>query len=117
MVTALTDDLAKLTPPGPPKPEGDNGLIVGDPKAKAFEEIGVAGLKIYGGYVAEEFDTQLKTPQQFRVYRAMAEDPIVNAVLMAITLILRAVDWRVEPADDKADGDKKIQNSAAEKEA
>jgi len=46
---ADSTELAKVAPPGPPKPDGSpyqGGLstLQGDPKAKAFGEIGVSGL-------------------------------------------------------------------------
>lgn len=106
---ADNDLIAKASPPGPPKPEGSAGDIQGDPRAKAFGEIGVSGLKVFSGYLNEEYLPQLRGTEAVKIYRQMSEtDPVVNAVLTAIVLILRAVDWRVEPAND---------TPAAEKEA
>lgn len=112
---AENDDIAKVALPGPPKPEGSpyqGGLstIQGDPNAKAFGEIGVSGLKVFSGYLNEEFQQELRGQQGIKVYRQMSEtDPIVNAVLTAITLILRAVDWRVEPINDTPEAEKEAE--------
>ncbi len=79
--------------------QGTN-LLHGDPAAPAFAEIGVSGVKIFSGYVNEEYLPELTGLKIIRVYRTMQDDSIVNAVLTAITLILRAVDWRVEAPGD-----------------
>jgi hypothetical protein len=99
MVTPLADEIEKLSPPGPPVVEASDQLIQGDPKAKALGEIGVSGVRIFSGVVNEEYLPELTGPKALKIYRTMADDSIVNAVITAITLMLRAVDWRVEPAD------------------
>jgi hypothetical protein len=66
-----------------------------------FEEIGVSGLRAFSGYIQEEYLPELKGTKAVKVYRMMSEgDAICCSVLTAIELILRAVDWRVEPVDD-----------------
>lgn len=103
--------VAKADPPGPPEPPAQGALGSfstqrGDPKAPAFAEVGVSGLKVASGYVSEEFLTELRGSNANKIYRQMSEsDPIVRAVLTAVELILRAVDWRVEPADDSSEAE------------
>ena len=76
------------------------------PKASPYTEIGVSGLKVYSGYVQEEYLAELRGQRAIKVYRQMAEgDPIVRALLSAVELILRAVDWRVEPANDSPEAE------------
>jgi hypothetical protein len=86
------------------KRAGDNAVAkaaAAQPKAGPFTEIGSSGLKVYSGYIDEEYLTELRGPRGMKIYRQMSEgDPIVRAVLTAIELILRAVEWRVEPAND-----------------
>ncbi|MCC8945987.1 hypothetical protein H8A97_12980 [Bradyrhizobium sp. Arg62] len=111
---ADANDIAKVAPPGPPKIEGSPYAgsvgIQGDPNAKAFGEIGVSGLKVFSGYLDEEFLPELRGQQAIKIYRQMSEtDPVVNAVLTAVTLILRAVDWRVEPANSSAEAEKEAE--------
>jgi broad specificity phosphatase PhoE len=81
-----------------------------DPSALKFdplEEIGVSGLKIYSGYLQEEYLPELRGPNAIKVFRNMSEgDPIVRAVLTAIELILRATEWRWAPADDSKEAEK-----------
>lgn len=92
--------------PGPPDPQGSafaggTSTLIGNPNATAFQEIGVSGLKVYSGYVNEEYLPELRGERAIKVYRQMGEgDAIVCAVLTAVGLILRAVDWQVEPADE-----------------
>jgi predicted ABC-type ATPase len=63
-------------------------------------ELGVSGLKVFSGVVAEEFLRQLQGAKAARVYNEMADnDATVGALLQAIELLCRAVDWTVEPKD------------------
>ncbi len=66
-------------------------------KKTDMHEIGVAGAKIYSGYVQDEFLTNLQGDAGRRVYREMRDnDSTVGAVLFAIEMILRGVTWRIE---------------------
>lgn len=66
-----------------------------------FAEIGVAGLKVNSGYVDEEFLTQLRGPRGIKIYREMSDnDDTVGGVLRAVDLLVRAADWKVEPAEN-----------------
>jgi predicted ABC-type ATPase len=90
--------------------------IHGNPTAAAFDQIGVTGLKAFSGYVLEEYLPELMGQKALKAYKTMGDDPIVTALLTAITLILRAVDWRVEPADDGSDH-RNAHSAKAEQEA
>jgi predicted ABC-type ATPase len=64
------------------------------------QEIGVSGLKVFSGVVSEEFLQKLQGPKAVAVYREMSDnDATVGALLMAIELMCRAVDWECEPTD------------------
>lgn len=70
------------------------------------EEIGSTGLNQSGGYVTEEFLEALKGRKGSKVYRQMADnDPVVGAMLFAINMLMRQVEWTLKPADesDKAE--------------
>lgn len=68
-------------------------------RVSVMDEIGSSGLKAYGGYVYEEFLPQLTGENALKVYREMKDnDPIVAAILFAIDMLVRQVDWHVEPA-------------------
>jgi predicted ABC-type ATPase len=115
----LAEDIAKATaPPGPPDVARDAEMktIHGNPTATAFDQIGVTGLKAFSGYVLEEYLPELMGQKALKAYKTMGDDPIVTALLTAITLILRAVDWRVEPADDGSDH-RNAHSAKAEQEA
>lgn len=75
--------------------------VAATPAELPFLELGTSGLRQYGGYIREEFLTELSGPRGMRKYREMAQnDAIVGAVLYAIEQMVRRVAWRVEPADE-----------------
>lgn len=62
-------------------------------------ERGNTGLKVWNGYVAEDFLPELVGMRGIETYKEMSSnDPTVGGVLSAIGLILRACEWNVEPA-------------------
>ena len=70
-------------------------------------ELGVTGLKRSRGsrgLIQEEFLTQLKGTRAIKIYKEMASnDPIIGAILFAVEMLIRNVEWRVEPADSEQD--------------
>lgn len=79
-----------------PRKKKEEGL----PK-DAFFNIGSSGLKKRFGHVDEEFLVQLKGERGRKVFKQMSEnDSVVGAVLFAISMLMRGVDWRVDPEDD-----------------
>lgn len=71
------------------------------PDAPKFAEIGVSGLRVFSGYLDEEFLRELKGWVGRKTYRQMSDnDSTVAAVLSAIGLVIRACDWNWEPAED-----------------
>ena len=70
------------------------------PTATDFMEIGSSGLVQYGGKVQEDFLRQLQGRQGVANYREMADnDPVVGAVIHAIEMLMRSVDWSVDASD------------------
>lgn len=68
--------------------------------------VGSTGLRAYGGYVTEEFLPELRFQQGARKYREMADnDPIVGAVLFAVTMLIRQAKWNVQAVDDTVEAD------------
>jgi hypothetical protein len=68
-----------------------------------FRELGRSGLKHSSGFVDEEFMRSLRGTSGIKAYKEMRDnDPIVGAVLMALTNLVRQAEWRVEPFDDSA---------------
>lgn len=62
--------------------------------------LGSSGLRQWGGFVHEEFLPELQGVKGARVYREMADnDPIIGAILFAITNLIRQAKWNVEAAD------------------
>jgi hypothetical protein len=69
-------------------------------------EIGVSGIKQATGYLWEEYLPQLRGRQGIRVYQEMSQnDPTVGAILRAMELIVKALDWNVTPIDDSPAAD------------
>jgi hypothetical protein len=72
---------------------------VAEDNSGLFQEAGVTGLRRSGGYVYEEFLTQLAGYRAIQVYKEMREnDPVIGAILYAIDKLVRQVQWRVQPA-------------------
>ena len=66
-----------------------------------FKQLGVSGLKRYGPYIYEEFLPELRWPQAAKVYQEMSDnDAVIGAILYLAEMLIRGVEWRVEPAGD-----------------
>lgn len=66
-----------------------------------FRDMGTSGLRQYGGWVREEFLSQLLGRQAARAYREMYDNsPIVGAVMFAINQTMRKVEWRTQGVAD-----------------
>lgn len=71
------------------------------PSSTDFMEVGSSGLHQTGGLVTEDFLRQLQGKQKYANFREMADnDPVVGGYLNGIEMIVRSVDWSVQPADD-----------------
>lgn len=68
-------------------------------------ELGVTGLEQSGGHIHEEFLPQLQGKRSVQVYKEMRDnDATIGAMLFAIEMLIRQVEWRVEPAsEDESD--------------
>lgn len=75
-------------------------------KNKNFKQLGVSGLRRYGPYIYEEFLPELRWPRAGKVYQEMSDnDAVIGAILYLAEMLIRGVEWRVEPAGD-TDADK-----------
>lgn len=99
----LFDRIAKAFGYGNPN-VGPMPLMVSAPqKVKPFQELGATGLnRTKGtGIVYEEWLAQLSTTQAMRTYRQMRDnDAVIGSMFFALEMILRRVEWRVEPKDE-----------------
>ncbi len=70
-----------------------------------FAEIGVTGLKRFGGVVHEEFLRELQGPRGMKIYEEMSKnDAVIGGLLFAFEYLGRQVSWSVKPASqDKKD--------------
>lgn len=98
-----TDTLGELSTITPPPPSFVQPLEEG--LHDATQELGGTGLKgaePHGGFLYEEFLPQLRGYAAAKLYREMADnDPMCGAVLYALEMLMRSVQWRVEPADQR----------------
>ena len=70
------------------------------PSSTDFMEVGTSGLVQYGGKIQEDFLRQLQGRQGVANYREMADnDPVVGAILHAVEMLMRTVDWSVDASD------------------
>jgi phage gp29-like protein len=71
------------------------------PTRPDLNELGTSGLRRSGGFIHEEFLTQLRGKRGLLVYREMADnDPVIGSILYAIEKVILRLDWRVDPYDD-----------------
>jgi len=75
------------------------------PNKNIYIEIGNTGLERFGGQIYEEFLPELKGIKAIRVYKDMSSsDPTVASIIFATQMLIRQVEWRVEPySRDKED--------------
>jgi hypothetical protein len=80
-------------------------ISTSDPKAPKrvnYKQMGVTGLRRYGGYVHEEFLPNLRWPWAGKVYQEMADnDPTIGAILYLAEMLIRGAGWTVKPASNK----------------
>lgn len=82
-----------ISEPGPTRDETTGAYSL-------YQEAGATGLKQYSGYVREEWEPQLLGRKGMLVYREMYDnDPIINAIFFAITMLIRGVSFHVEGGD------------------
>ena len=86
-MSTASDELVKITAPD------------------VLREIGVTGLQQSNGLIHEEFLNQLRGSLGLRVYKEMEHnDSIIGAMLYALEMLMRPVNWTVEPfSDDEQD--------------
>jgi len=66
-------------------------------------EIGTTGLKRTGGWINEEFLTQLSGTRKNKIYTEMwYNDPVIAGVLFAIEMLIRQAPWSVKPSSVSA---------------
>lgn len=69
-----------------------------------FREIGRTGLRHWSGTIDEEWLRALKNEHKYQTLREMRDnDPIIGAILFAVDMLIRRVEWTVEPATDKSE--------------
>lgn len=62
-----------------------------------LRELGVSGLRRFSGYIFEEPLKELQGQEWRRIIAEMELDPVVGAVLFAVDMLIRRVQWTVKP--------------------
>lgn len=66
-------------------------------------EVGFSGLNQMSGMVREEFHKDLQGKKAIAIYREMwMNEPIVNAIMFAVSMLMRQAKWYVRPWIDPA---------------
>ena len=81
-----------------------------------MREIGVAGeYDPRNGLRHDEFLYELRGNKAMRKYREMRDnDPIVGAILTAMDMMIRSVEWKVEPAEGTGNNSEEVVNFVRE---
>jgi len=75
-------------------------------QAGDMTELGSTGLKQFSGVIHEEFLKQLTGNRRVKTYREMSDnDAIIGAILFVIEMLIRNVEWRVEPFENDIEAD------------
>lgn len=83
----------------------DNVVPIQKQEQDGLVELGVTGLEQSGGRIHEEFLPQLQGRRGIQVFKEMRDnDPTVGAMLFAIEMLIRQVEWRVEPGEENPSG-------------
>jgi GNAT superfamily N-acetyltransferase len=68
-----------------------------------FSEVGSTGITMFAGQVHDEFLRELRGDRGRKVLAEMRDnDPVVGAVLFALDMLMRQVEWEVVPAQGAA---------------
>lgn len=101
-------DIKGAVPQGPTvydsnNPDGGGSQLgaSGEGEYNLLVEEGVSGLTRFGGFVYEEWLTELQGRRGALTYREMRDnDAIIGAAMYAIEMLIRQVNWRVEAAGE-----------------
>ena len=82
-------------------------------KVTPLSSIGVTGLKIENGRIDEEFLRKLSGEKALELYTEMRKNsPIIAAALRVITMLIKQVEWRFEPADESDEAKAEAEETA-----
>jgi hypothetical protein len=72
-----------------------------------YDSVGYSGLPRFAGFVFDEFLLELQGPRGRRAFREMADnDSTVGALLFAITMLCRRVEWSIRPDEAAPEDDR-----------
>lgn len=82
--------------------------------ARNFGQVGSTALERQGGYVYEEFLTNLRLPNNLKVYKEMSSnDATIGGILFLFESMMKKLPWSVKPGGDKL-VDKTVANFVSE---
>jgi hypothetical protein len=75
----------------------------------AMSEVGFSGLRLSGGRLNEEWHPELRGTLAIKIWKEMRDnDPIVGALLFAVTMLIRQARWTIKPFDDSVESTKHV---------
>ncbi len=67
-----------------------------------FTSIGANGLRHSSGLIDEEFLPEIRNDEYYKIYKEMSSnDPVIGSMLFAIEMLIKGIEWYVEPFSDK----------------
>src|SRR5580700_1643427 len=88
---------------GQPRSRTDVSADLGTalPQNDYMLEAGNSGLKVYGGFVVDEYDPNLRGIRGARMYREMSDtNPTIGAILFIIFQSIAKIAWHLQPKDE-----------------
>jgi hypothetical protein len=83
-----------------------NLKLAAERKNAPLVELGDTGLHRQGGHIFEEWLPQLRGSFWAKVVREMSEnDPVIGAILRAVEMLTRQVEFRVDPGSEDKEGE------------
>lgn len=73
----------------------------------AMGEVGTLGLNTINKQIAEQIRDELRFPQVIDTYKTMLNDPMINAGVSLIEMMISKIKWDVRPPDEATDDQKK----------
>lgn len=70
-----------------------------------FRALGLPGLSAFSGRIYEEWLPELSQTRGRKVFREMQDnDPVIGAILFSLEMLLRHVDWTIQPGTEDQAG-------------
>lgn len=98
--------ILKAVPPPPSGPTPPDTPQEGTSGRQLFEELGVSGVRHFGGQIFEEIIKELQGSQRYKKLKEFRENnDTVGAIFFVIEQLVRGVQWKIVPFDQTLQAD------------